>query len=89
MNSSFRGRSRMADEIKYEYKTVQTVRGTDGLVIAKMQKDGWELVEQAQGMLRSSLDFHAAEKAAAAAPDRHRGRRPRDPGHRHRRGRGT
>jgi hypothetical protein len=38
----------MADEIKYEYKTVQTVRGTDGLVISKMQKDGWELVEQAQ-----------------------------------------
>ncbi|MEJ8640137.1 DUF4839 domain-containing protein [Streptomyces sp. MS2.AVA.5] len=53
----------MADEIKYEYKTVQTVRGTDGLAISKMQKDGWELVEQAQGMLRSTLDFRRPKKA--------------------------
>lgn len=52
----------MADEIKYEYKTVQTVRGTDGLVISKMQKDGWEIVEQAQGMLRSTLDFRRPKK---------------------------
>ncbi|MFE2533673.1 DUF4839 domain-containing protein [Streptomyces sp. NPDC059371] len=52
----------MADEIKYEYKTVQTVRGTDGLVISKMQKDGWELVEQAQGVLRSTLGFRRPKK---------------------------
>ncbi|MEU0650282.1 DUF4839 domain-containing protein [Streptomyces umbrinus] len=52
----------MADEIKYEYKTVQTVRGTDGLVISKMQKDGWELVEQAPGMLRSTLNFRRPKK---------------------------
>jgi len=52
----------MADEIKYEYKTVQTVRGTDGLVISKMQKDGWELADQAQGMLRSTLDFRRPKK---------------------------
>jgi hypothetical protein len=52
----------MADEIKYEYKTVKTVRGTNGLVISKMQKDGWELVEQAQGMLRSTLNFRRPKK---------------------------
>ncbi|WP_405475172.1 DUF4839 domain-containing protein [Streptomyces sp. NBC_00009] len=52
----------MADEIKYEYKTVQTVRGTDGLVISKMQKDGWVLVEQAQGTLRSTLSFRRPKK---------------------------
>ncbi|MDQ0846057.1 DUF4839 domain-containing protein [Streptomyces sp. V1I6] len=52
----------MADEIKYEYKTVRTVRGTDGLVISKMQKEGWELVEQAQGTLRSTLDFRRPKK---------------------------
>ncbi|WP_119580178.1 DUF4839 domain-containing protein [Streptomyces europaeiscabiei] len=52
----------MADEIKYEYKTVQTVRGTNGLVISKMQKDGWELVEQAQGTLRSTLNFRRPKK---------------------------
>jgi hypothetical protein len=53
----------MADEIKYEYKTVQTVRGTDGLVISRMQKDGWELVEQAQGTLRSTLNFRRPKKS--------------------------
>lgn len=52
----------MADEITYEYKTVQTVRGTDGLVISKMRKDGWELVEQAHGMLRSTLGFRRPKK---------------------------
>jgi hypothetical protein len=53
----------MADEIKYEYKTVQTVRGTDGLVISRMQKDGWELVEQTQGTLRSTLNFRRPKKS--------------------------
>ncbi|WP_213012792.1 DUF4839 domain-containing protein [Paractinoplanes toevensis] len=64
----------MAGEIKYEFKTVRTVRGTDGLVISKMQKDGWELVDQAQGTLRSTLNFRRRKKplpwtlvAAAAA----------------------
>lgn len=52
----------MADEIKYEYKTVQTVRGADGLVISKMQKEGWELVEHTQGMLRSALNFRRPKK---------------------------
>ncbi|MEU1232010.1 DUF4839 domain-containing protein [Streptomyces sp. NPDC005828] len=52
----------MADVIKYEHKTVQAVRGTDGLVISKMQKDGWELVGQTQGMLRSTLDFRRPKK---------------------------
>ncbi|MFG2662348.1 DUF4839 domain-containing protein [Streptomyces sp. NPDC048425] len=65
----------MVDEIRYEYKTVQTIRGTNSLVISKMQKDGWVLVEQAQGTLRSTLSFRRPKKpqpwfligAAAAA----------------------
>ncbi|SOE65774.1 protein of unknown function [Streptomyces sp. OV198] len=52
----------MADEIKYEYKTVRAVRGTNGLMISKMQKDGWELVEQTQGTLRSTLSFRRPKK---------------------------
>ncbi|WP_327418571.1 DUF4839 domain-containing protein [Streptomyces sp. NBC_01233] len=52
----------MADGIKFEYKTVRTVRGTDGLVISKMQKDGWELVEQSQATLRSTLNFRRPKK---------------------------
>ncbi|MFJ3622467.1 DUF4839 domain-containing protein [Streptomyces iakyrus] len=52
----------MADEIKYEYKAVQTVRGTDGVVISKMQKDGWELVEQLPGRLRTTLNFRRPKR---------------------------
>lgn len=52
----------MADEIRYEYKTVKAVRGTDGLVIARMQKDGWELVEQSRSALRTTLDFRRPKK---------------------------
>ncbi|MFD7474950.1 DUF4839 domain-containing protein [Streptomyces sp. NPDC059837] len=52
----------MVDEIKYEYKTVRAVRGTNGLMISKMQKDGWELVEQTQGTLRSTLNFRRPKK---------------------------
>lgn len=52
----------MADEIKYEHKVVQTVRGTDGLVISKMQKDGWELVEQLPGRLRATLNFRRPKR---------------------------
>ncbi|MFD9094419.1 DUF4839 domain-containing protein [Streptomyces collinus] len=52
----------MADEIRYEYKTVRAVRGTDGRVISKMEKDGWELVERAQGTLRSTLEFRRPKK---------------------------
>ncbi|MEV6250712.1 DUF4839 domain-containing protein [Streptomyces sp. NPDC051742] len=52
----------MTDVIRYEHRTVQAVRGTDGLVISKMQKDGWELVGQSQGMLRSTLDFRRPKK---------------------------
>ncbi|MFF5701387.1 DUF4839 domain-containing protein [Streptomyces sp. NPDC012794] len=52
----------MADEIRYEYKSVRALRGTDGLVISKMRKDGWQLVEQTQGGLRSTLDFRRPKK---------------------------
>jgi hypothetical protein len=52
----------MADEIKYEYKTVRAVRGTDSFVISKMHKDGWELLEQAPGTLRSTLNFRRPKK---------------------------
>ncbi|MGW5332767.1 DUF4839 domain-containing protein [Streptomyces bauhiniae] len=52
----------MADEIKYEYKSVRAVRGTDGLVFSKMQKDGWEYVEKEEGKLRSTLNFRRPKK---------------------------
>ncbi|MFB7296908.1 DUF4839 domain-containing protein [Streptomyces rubiginosohelvolus] len=52
----------MVDEIRYEYKAVQAVRGTDSLVISKMQKDGWELVEQLPGRLRTTLNFRRPKR---------------------------
>lgn len=45
------------DEIQYEFKTVQAVRGTEARSIAKWQDDGWELVDQEQGRLRTKLEF--------------------------------
>lgn len=48
-------RGLVGDQVRVQ--TVRTVRGADGLVISRMQKDGWEFVEQAQGTLRSTLNF--------------------------------
>lgn len=48
----------MSGDIKYEYKSVQALRGMEDRSIAKTQEDGgWELVDQTQGMLRTTLDF--------------------------------
>lgn len=48
----------MADEdVPYEVKTVQAIRGTEARPIKKWQKAGWELVDQNQGMLRTVLTF--------------------------------
>lgn len=48
----------MADKpVKYQYKTVQTVRGTESLSVSKWQKQGWELVDQTPGKLRTTLRF--------------------------------
>lgn len=47
----------MADDVKYEFKVVQTVRGTEARSIAKWQQAGWEFVDQTQGTFRTSLNF--------------------------------
>lgn len=52
----------MSDEIRYESKTVRTVRGTENRVISKQQQDGWELAVQEQGTLTSTLTFRRAKK---------------------------
>ena len=50
--------SRMTDqEVQYEYKSVRTVRGTEGLVRAKQEKDGWEFVDQTTATLQATLNF--------------------------------
>lgn len=47
----------MSDDINYEYKSVQAVRGLESRSIAKTQRDGWELFDQTQGTLRTTLKF--------------------------------
>ena len=60
----------MADKpIKFQRKTVQAVRGTESLSINKWQKQGWELVDQTPGKLRTTLHFRKpASKARWLAP---------------------
>lgn len=45
------------EDTKYEYKTVQTLRGTEGRTTVKWQKDGWEYVDQSQGRLRTTINL--------------------------------
>jgi hypothetical protein len=50
-------------DMQYELKTVKSLRGMEARVAAKWEKDGWELVEQADApMLRTSLTFRRAKK---------------------------
>lgn len=42
-------------DIKYETRSVKTVRGTEARTKAKIEKEGWEFVSQTQGTLRSDL----------------------------------
>lgn len=48
----------MSDDINYEYKSVQAVRGLESRSIAKAQREGgWELCDQTQGRLQTTLKF--------------------------------
>jgi hypothetical protein len=54
----------MADtEVRYNKKTVTTVRGLEARSIAKWDKEGWELVSQAPAtLMRTTLDFRRPKK---------------------------
>jgi hypothetical protein len=48
----------MADtRVRYESKSVTTLRGTEGRSIAKWQNQGWEFVDQSAGTLKTTLNF--------------------------------
>jgi len=47
----------MTEGTHYERKDVRALRGTEAMTIAKWQKDGWELLDQEQGRLRTTLTF--------------------------------
>ncbi|WP_372983925.1 DUF4839 domain-containing protein [Microbacterium sp.] len=46
-----------AEPIKYETQSVKAVRGTENRAISKWENDGWELVTQTPGKLRTELVF--------------------------------
>ncbi|WP_101847488.1 DUF4839 domain-containing protein [Zhihengliuella sp. ISTPL4] len=48
---------RESESVKYETRSVQTVRGTERFTISKWEKDGWESVTQKPGKLRTELVF--------------------------------
>ncbi|RAX44902.1 hypothetical protein DQ354_12365 [Arthrobacter sp. AQ5-06] len=43
--------------MKYETRSVKTVRGLEARTRAKLEKEGWEFVSQEQGTVRSELTF--------------------------------
>lgn len=51
------GAETATETVEYETTSVQTVRGTEKLMIAKCEKDGWELIAQNTGKLRTELVF--------------------------------
>jgi len=44
-------------DVKYENKSVKTIRGMEARTRAKYEKEGWEFVSQSQGKVRSELKF--------------------------------
>lgn len=43
------------DGISYETRTVRAIRGTESRAVSKWEKEGWEVVSQAQGRLQSEI----------------------------------
>jgi len=46
-----------ATDVKYQTRSVKTVRGLEARTRAKVEKEGWEFVSQTQGTIRSELTF--------------------------------
>ena len=46
----------MADDgVKYETKTVRTIRGAESRAVSKWEKEGWEVVSQSKGKLQTEI----------------------------------
>lgn len=52
-----------ATALKYETKSVKTVRGMEARTRAKEEKEGWEFVSQTQGTVRSEMIFRRPKPA--------------------------
>lgn len=49
--------SRPAEDVQYEFKSVQALRGRESSAKAKWQDQGWEFVSENRGTLRTELNF--------------------------------
>ena len=45
------------DDVQYEYKSVQALRGRESSAKAKWQDHGWEFASENRGTLRTELNF--------------------------------
>ncbi len=45
------------DDVQYEFKSVQALRGRESSTKAKWQNQGWEFVSENRGTLRTELNF--------------------------------
>ncbi|WP_435528101.1 DUF4839 domain-containing protein [Microbacterium aurantiacum] len=48
-------------EVQYEQRTIRAMRGMESTTIKKWQDDGWELVSQTNGKLRTEIVFRRAK----------------------------
>jgi hypothetical protein len=49
------------DNVQYEFKLVKALRGRESSARAKWQRQGWELVSENRGTLRTELNFRRAK----------------------------
>lgn len=49
-------------QMRYEFKTVHAIRGTERRSIAKWESEGWQLATQERGTLRTELRFQRPKK---------------------------
>src|SRR5688572_17572613 len=61
-------RSRQPDDnVQYELKTVQTLRGRERSTKAKWQNQGWEVVSEDRGTVRTELNFRRVKPKTPGA----------------------
>lgn len=51
------------EETRYEVTEIKAIRGTEARTITKKQQEGWELVTQQQGSLRTTMTFRRPKPA--------------------------
>ena len=61
------GSRRADDDVQYEFKSVQALRGRESRARAKWQDQGWEFVSEHRGTLRTELHFRRAKPKTLGA----------------------